>query len=145
MNWWQVINSPIILTMLGLLWGSFVAARITALWQKRSHHYQVKLKYAQDVISAHQRYIRLLKNEESSVSGEEFDELHSRMVSYAKIAKFLFTDAAIGKGWQSVVDRLTSIRGLRIDKRNISLVEKKLKDVYPEANDLIERMFKELV
>jgi hypothetical protein len=67
------------------------------------------------------------------------------MVSYAKIAGFIFKDEQVGQGWGAAVDKLTNIRGLCVQGRDSTLIERKLKDVYSETDDTIEKMFKELV
>jgi hypothetical protein len=145
MTFWEIINSPIVLTIISLIWGSLVASWVTALWQKRSHQYEVKLQYAQDIVNAYQKYVRMLRSTSERLSDNDFDELHSRIVSYSRIAKFLFREKKVGENWIEVVDKLANIRNLRMQGRDFLLVDKKLKELYPEANVTIENMFSELV
>ena len=145
MTLWEIFNSPIVLTIISLVWGSLVASWITALWQKRSHQYEVKLQYAQDIISAYQKYVRMLRSTSEHLSDKDFDELHSHIVSYSRIAQFLFKGDKVSESWMAVVDRLANIHTLRIQGREFSLIDKKLKELYPKANVAIENMFSELV
>ncbi|RLC70000.1 MAG: hypothetical protein DRI81_19695 [Chloroflexi bacterium] len=145
MSFWDIVNSPVILTLVTLIWGSLVASWVTALWQKRSHHHEVKLKYAQEVTSAYQEYIRMIRSNLDRLSGKDFDDLHSHMVSQARIAGFLFRDKRIGQSWQTVIDKLASVRALRVEGRDPTLIERKLREVYEEADKAVEGMFKKLV
>jgi hypothetical protein len=144
MSWWEITNSPIVLTLITLVWGSAVASWVTALWQRRSHRHEVKLQYVQDVINSYQEYIRLVKGSPTRLEGEDFDEVHSRMLSQAKVAGLLFKDKSVGQGWKLVIDKLANVRALRLEERDSTLTEKKLHQVFAEGDIAIERMFKEL-
>jgi hypothetical protein len=144
MNFWEVINSPLILTIVSLIWGSLIASWVTALWQKRSYHHQIKLQYAQEIISIYQEYLRLIRSETANISRGDFDKIHPRMVASAKLINLLFWNKRIGQIWLSVTNKLNSTCDLRIQERDRSLIDRKLRDIYPEADKAIETMFNEL-
>jgi len=144
MNIWEFFNSPIILTTITLIWGSLIASWITALWQNRSHRYEVKLQYMQSITKTYQEYIRLIRDTSSNVSGENYDTLHADIVSQMKFISFLYKNKLIGEGWDIVIAQLANIRGLRIEGKNTNFIDNKLKDVYPEVDKIIKLMVREL-
>ena len=139
-NWWELINSPAILTLFTVIWGSFVASWITALWQKRSHQQTLRTQFAKDILKAYQQYVRLLRSQKERLQSETFDIIHAEMASQARIAGVIFKDQSIRNRWEKVTDKLANIRGLRIDGKD-GTAEKKLLDVFSEADQVIEAMY----
>ena len=144
MSYSDLINSPIFIALVGLAWGSLVASGVSAFWQKRSHLYEVKLQYTQNIISAYQDYTRLIRSDVIQEPEKGYDILHPRIVSYSRIIEFIFKNKSIGRGWKKIVDNLSSAYDLRLQGRNRSVVERQLDDIYPKADLLIQMMFKEL-
>ena len=131
-----IVNSPLVLTILGLLWGGIIASWITALWQKRNPHHELKLKYAQEVIEAYQEYIRLVRGTKIPPR-TDFDELQIAMMSHAKVVGHLYSNKEIRKLWASTIDKLSSIFDLKTKGRSQSLVENKLVEIYDDSNQAI--------
>ena len=142
MTIWDVVNSSLVLTLIGLLWGSIVTTWITATWQKRAHQHDLKLGCAKNILSIYHDYIRLLKGNPDSLSGKEFDSVNARLYTEVKIAKLIFRNKDIGKEWKSVAGSLANIRQLRLEKSK--LTDEKLDSVYDKATKATELMFKEL-
>ncbi len=139
MNWWEVINSPIVLAILTLIAGSFIATWVTSIWQRRSQSHAVKLQYTKDIIIAYQDYVRILKGDRSRLEGEEFDEVHSSLVSLVKIVGIIFKDNEIEKNWKVVINRLINVRDLRLQRRAATLVERKFRGAFKRGEKAIER------
>ena len=101
MSYSDLINSPIFIALVGLVWGSLVASGVSAFWQKRSHLYEVKLQYTQNIISAYQDYTRLIRSDVIQEPEKGYDILHPRIVSYSRIIEFIFKNksklAGVGK------------------------------------------------
>jgi hypothetical protein len=144
MNWWDVLNSPIVLTMITLLWGSLIASWIASLWQKRSHQHEVRLQFAQDVLKAYQEYVRLARGSVERLQGGDFDTTHAEMLSQARVASLIFKDQNIAAGWKLVIDKLANVRNLRLNDKD-SLAEKKIIEAFADADKTIEAMYKEIV
>ena len=142
MTIWEIVNSPLILTIIGLFWGSLVTTWITATWQKRAYQHEVKLENAKNILSIYHDYVRLLKGNVESLSGKEFDSTNARLYTEVKIAKLIFRNKEVGKQWKSVAGSLANIRQLRLEKSEF--VNEKLDDVYDKATIATESMFKEL-
>lgn len=142
MTIWDIVNSPVALTVIGLLWGSIVTTWITATWQKRAHQHEIKLECAKNILSIYHDYIRLLKGSLDSLSGKEFDNINARLYTEVKIAKLIFKNKDVSKQWKSVAGSLANIRQLRLEKSK--LTDEKLDDVYDKATMATELMFKEL-
>jgi hypothetical protein len=100
MSYSDLINSPIFIALVGLVWGSLVASGVSAFWQKRSHLYEVKLQYTQNIISAYQDYTRLIRSDVIQEPEKGYDILHPRIVSYSRIIEFIFKNKSIGRGWK---------------------------------------------
>jgi hypothetical protein len=98
MNWWDVLNSPIVLTMITLLWGSLIVSWIASLWQKRSQQYEIRLQFAKDVLKTYQEYIRLARGSTERLQGGDFDMIHAEILSQARIASLVFKDQNIAAG-----------------------------------------------
>lgn len=141
MNFWDLLNSPFILTLMTIVVGGFIASWLTTAWQKRSHQYQIRLELAQRILASYQAYVRLIRSNPDGLTDVEFDRLHSQLLAQAKIAKVVFTDSAIGEEWERVASRLASIRGLKMQDRDVHMIGRKLVEVYGEANSAIELMF----
>lgn len=144
MDIWTIVNSPLVLTILTLLWGSVVASWIAALWQKRNHHHELKLQYTREIVDSYQEYIRLIRGNKKTTKAD-FDVTHAAVMSRAKIIGYLFDNKEIGRLWVTVVDKLSSVFDLKLKSRNQSLVEKSLVDIYFDSNCAIELMFNELI
>lgn len=144
MNVWDALNSPIVVTVVSLTSGSVIAAWITALWQKRSHCYETKLQFAQDIVSTYHEYVRLLKHDAKYLSDIDFDAVHSRLLSAAKVVSFLFRDKQVGPGWLEVASKLSSVRGLKLQGRDSTLIDRKLVEIFQVCDPLIEAMFREV-
>lgn len=144
MSYAEIINSPSFLALVGLIWGSLVASWVSAFWQKRSRLHEVKLQYAQNIISAYQEYIRLIRSDSTQESSEDFDILHSRIVSHSRIIEFIFKNKSIGQGWTKIIDNLNSAYNLRVQGRDRSHIDRQLRNIYPKSDLVVQMMFKEL-
>jgi len=144
MSFWEIINSPLVIGLISLLWGSIVASGITYLWQKRAYQHQLKIRCANDLIEIYQEYIRFIRGTAEKFDNSKFDEIHSEMISKAKIAGLLFKNKNIGKQWEQVAGKLANIRSLILDGRDEKLVQRKMKEVFTMGNQAEEIMFKEL-
>lgn len=142
MTIWEIVNSPLILTIIGLLWGSIVTTWITALWQKRAYRHEVKLGCAKNILAIYHEYIRLFKGNTELLAGKEFDGINARLYTEVKISKLVFKNKDVGNQWKLVARSLASIRQLRLEKSK--LVDEKLDDIYEKASIATELMFKEL-
>jgi len=143
MKWWEIVNSPVSITAISMLWGSIAASWITFMWQKRAQRHAARVECAQTIVAGYQEYVRLLRGKPEGLDGKEFDSLHVRMLSQTKIAAVLFRDKRVGIEWRSALDRLATVRGLRLAGREDS-VEEKMDGVYQIASGATERMFKEI-
>ena len=138
---WEVLNSPIILTTISLLWGALVASQISLLLQKRSYKYQARMQYAKEILDVYYKYIRILRRgDPESLKTDEFDDIHVHMLSLSKSAKALFTDQLIADELKTVCDSLPTIRDYIINKKQ-EKAEKALVKVYSEMNIVIERIY----
>jgi hypothetical protein len=144
MSWWDVLNSPIVLTMITLFWGSIVASWIASLWQKRSQQHEVKLQFAQDILKTYQDYIRLARGSTERMQSGDFDTIHAEILSQARIASLVFKDQNIAAGWRLIVDKLANVRSLRLSGKD-ALAEKKIIEAFADADKTIEAMYKEIV
>jgi len=138
MSVWDYLNSPLI----SILLGSLAVAWITAVWQKRSQHYEIKLRYAQEIINAYQEYVRLLRSEK--ITADELSKVHPKLLSNAKIISYIFRDKRIGKNWVTIAGRLSNIYGMKKQGKQKLLVIEKFEEIYDDASATIELMFKEL-
>ena len=138
MSIWDYLNSPLVSVLLG----SLAVAWITAVWQKRSQHYEIKLRYAQEIVNAYQEYVRLLRSEK--ITADELSKVHPKFLSNAKIISYIFKDKRVGKNWVTVAGKLSNIYGMKKQGKQKVLITEKSEEVYDEASMTIEIMFKEL-
>lgn len=141
---WNYLNSPFVLTIISLVFGSLMASWITSIWQRRAYHHQVKVQYAQDIVKIYQEYIRLLRGNNKSKT-DDFDLIHPRLVHLSKVTGFLFKNKHIGEKWATIANQLSSILDLQRQGRDKKLIERKLKALYDDGEDVIEKMFKEII
>lgn len=142
MNIWEVANSPLILTLIGLVGGSIVATWLTGLWQKRAHQHEIRLECAKNILSIYHEYIRLLKGKPEFLIGKEFDSINARLYTQVKISHLVFKNKEIAKQWRSVAGSLANVRQLCLEKSK--LVNEKLDSTYDKAAVATELMFKEI-
>ena len=142
MTAWEIINSPLTLTIISLVWGSIITTWIIASWQKKTHRHEIKLECAKNILSIYHEYICLVKGNSEVLAGKEFDSINARLYTEVKIAKRIFKDKEIAQHWKSVAGSLANVRKLCQEKSK--LVSEKLDDVYGKANTATELMFKEL-
>jgi len=141
-NTWDYLNSPFVLTLISLIIGSLIATWITALWQKRSQQYQIKLQYAQEVINIYQEYARLLRN--NKVTAEDIDKIHPRFLASVKIIGYLFKDKRVGQNWTLIASKFSNIYGLRKQGKDKTMIVTKSEEIYDDFSQVIKIMFKEL-
>ena len=84
--------------------------------------------------------MRILRGDKSRLEGEEFDKVHSNLVSLVKVMGIIYQDNNIEKDWKIVINRLTNVRALRLQNRASSLVEKKLNEAFKYGEKAIERI-----
>lgn len=137
---WEVVNSPIMLTTISLLWGAFVASQISILLQKRAYIYQARMQYAKDILDAYYKYIRILRGDPAKLTSDDFDEVHVHMILLSKSAKSLFKDPKIVGGLTTISDSLPTIRDYKINQKQ-EKAEKALVKIYSEMNIVIERIY----
>lgn len=142
MYYWKFLNEPFVYTVVGVLIGSIAAAWISAVWQKRSQQYQIKLQYAQEIVNIYQEYVRLLRGE--TVAATELGKIHPRFLSTVKIIGFIFKDKRVGKKWRSIAGMLSNIYGMKKQEKDRDLIIEKSEEIYDEASEVIEIMFREL-
>ena len=142
MTTWEIINSPLTLTIISLIWGSIITTWITASWQKRAYRHEIKLECAKNILSIYHEYIRLVKGNPEFLKGKEFDSINGRLHTEIKIAKLIFKDKEVAHHWKSVAGSLANVR--KLCQENSNLVGEKLDDIYNKANSATELMFKEL-
>jgi len=138
MSIWDYLNSPLI----SILLGSLAVSWITALWQKRSQRYEIKLQYAQEIINIYQEYVRLLRGE--NITADDLSKIHPKLLSNAKIIGYIFKDKRVGKSWITIAGKLSNIYGMKKQGKEKVLITEKSEEVYDEASMAIEIMFKEL-
>lgn len=144
MSTWGIINSPLALAIMSLLCGGIMASWITALWQKRANRYNAKLECSKSILSIYHEYIRLVRGDPERLQGQEFDSVHARLFTQIKIARLIFRDKGVAKGWDSVIGALANMRKLCLQKED-DLAREKLDDIFEMATIATEKMFRELL
>jgi hypothetical protein len=146
MDFWSVLNSPIVLTLLSFVFGSIIAAAISARWQRRSQKHSVRLLLAQEILNTYHRYIRFLKKTDNYEDVDDFDELHIDMLTKCGMAKVIFSQEVADR-LKKLANKMATIQDLRLqahysERHKIEKAfEKNLTDVYVEGRLAIEDMF----
>jgi hypothetical protein len=143
MTFWQVINSPFVLTIVTLLVGGLAASTISAMWQRRAQQHAVKLQYSREILATYQAYVRRINGDRERLSGDGADELHAQMLSQAKLARFLFRDPRVGEGWKTVAADLTDAAGFKRSGHD-EKASRRMIDVYRDADLAIEATYQEI-
>ena len=146
MNTWDVLNSPLVLTVISFIFGGIIASAISAEWQRRSQRHSVRLVLAQEILKTYHLYLRLLKNKNNDNDQEEFDQLHSDMLSKAGMAKVIFGEK-VGNRLARLTSKLASIHDLKLQaheskRRKIEhAYENNMNELYVEGREAIEEIF----
>ena len=140
---WEIINSPIFLTLISLVWGSFIASAMTYMWQKQSHNHELRLAFIKEILTVYHQYIRLLKGNIENLKGEDFDEIHGNMRTLVNVSKILFRNTEINQGWEYVSNLMTTVRSCRLEGK-FSKADKLLLEAFKEKNNVTEKMYKAL-
>jgi hypothetical protein len=143
MNLWQILNSPLVLTIVTLLGGGLVASTISAMWQRRAQQYAAKVQYAQEIINCYHAYVRLINGNKERLTGDRADEFHAQMLAQAKLARFLFRDPHAGEAWRKVSLALADAAGFKRSGHD-EKANKLMAHVYGNAEAAIEAMYNEL-
>jgi hypothetical protein len=149
MELWDLLNSPIILTIVSFLLVGVLASAISAAWQRRSQRHSLRLILAQEILRAYHNYIRYLRRRDNIEDTDEFSELHAEMLSRSGMAKVLF-DEEIALGLGRIANKLATVQDLRLkahssDRPKLDRAYKRnLEDAYAEARLVIEAMFNKM-
>jgi hypothetical protein len=128
------------------MFGGVLATAISAAWQRRSQRHSVRLMLSQEILKTYHQYLRYLKRNDNYEDTEEFDQLHSDMLSKCGMAKVLFGEE-LAIGLQKLAAKLANIQNLRLQAHNNQrpktkrAFEKNFTEVMFEARQVIEEMF----
>jgi hypothetical protein len=139
MSIWEAVNSPIILTIISFLLVGVLASAISAAWQRRSQRHSVRLLLAKEILDTYHEYIRYLRREETIEDPNEFDRLHSDMLSKATMAKVLF-NKDIAHRLRELAHKLANVQDLRVQGR-VQKAQNKRTEVIIDTDAVIERIF----
>jgi hypothetical protein len=140
MSPWQILNSPFALTTITLLWGGIAACAISARWQRRAQLHAGQVQYAKEIMGLYQSYVRRVNGQTEGLNGERMDELHSQMLSQAKLARFLFGDPRVGEAWKIVASGLADAAGFK-RSGHVEKATRRMVDVYQDAETAIGAMY----
>lgn len=140
---WDIFNSPLVLTILSLLWGALVASTIAELWQRRARRQQLRAQQTKDMLSVYHRYVRLLRGNPSQLDGPRFDDIHAQFLSLNKLNLLLFRTHQIYDDWAHVATTLTAARG-RLMKGDTCHWRALFDEIRPTAEAATTTMFREI-
>jgi hypothetical protein len=139
MDIWKIINSPFIISLISVLLGGIVASIISLTWQKRAERHSMRIELLKDILRAYHEYVRFLRRDDMINNQNEFDRVHSEMLSKAKIAYVIF-DNQFGKKLRTITDKMNNVHNLR-KQGMIEKAEKERLEVYEQADSIIENLY----
>ena len=142
MSFWEILNSPILLTVISIVGGGILVTAISTHWQNKSRKHSVRLSLAQSIFDIYYEYIRYLNKEDLSSTQNEFDKIHSSFLSKARISKAIFNDK-ISKDLVSLSRRLATLRDLRIRKKTTHFYNQ-MQKLHIYSNEIFENVFNNL-
>lgn len=140
MKLWDLINSDISITVFSFVLGGVLVSWLSFSWQKRAQKHAVRLTFARELIGTYHDYIRFLRREEKINNEEEFDELHTEMLSKSYMANIVF-DKALGQKIRALADKLQNCHQLRKQGR-LAKAEQCRTENAKYAQEVIEQMYK---
>ena len=143
MSLWQVLNSPLILTVITLLGGGLAVSAISAMWQRRAQQHAAQVHYAREIMSAYQTYVRQINASREPGTSDQMDEIHAQMLTQTKLARFLFRDPRVSEDWNAVATDLTDAGGFK-RTGHPEKASHRMVSVYRNAESAIEAMYNEL-
>jgi len=143
MRLWEIVNSPIALTVTSFVFGGLMVSWLSARWQQRAQLHELRVANARDMLTAYQDYIRVIRGRTMGLNGPTFDTVHAQLLATAKVASFLFANAEVGASWQSIAGKLAAIHDCRLREQD-DRAKRLLKEVYKAADQAMSLMFKEL-
>lgn len=144
MSTWQILNSPLVLALVGLLWGTLVASTVTARWQRRSRRQDLRIQHIRDLLDTYHEYIRILKSADGTLAGRDFDLVHAQLFSLSKMSAVIFDDPQIETQWKGVAQSMATLRDLKLKGRGAGF-EEKLREVCVQADLATNSMLEEVL
>ena len=142
MNLWDIVNSPLVITIVSFILGGLLVAVVSAKLQQRAQRHAVRLSVTRELLSIYHEYIRFLRHADDPGDEAEFDRIHAEFMSRTRITRVLFS-RSINDELISLAKRLANIQQLRRDGE-VKHIQPKLKDAYQHAETIFESMFMEL-
>lgn len=136
MLFWDVINSPFILTLFSLIWASLVTSYITKRNQNDNKLNEMRVKAFHDVFSIYHKYIRQVKL--ADCDRNIILERHSELYAISKQLSILFSED-ISKGWICICQNLININSLegKKQKEKIDLLVKNVDKLQYEMMNIM--------
>lgn len=136
LNILNILNQPIFLLILSLLWGSFVTAFVVNKLQNKNKINELKISHCYNIYLKYYAYIRTIKN---VTCIEEFSKVHSEILSLSRVSGIIFDDKTIEDDWVNIAQRFSNIynKSLKGEKCNS---KKELEVVFLLSNKVKEKM-----
>jgi hypothetical protein len=137
---WEFLNSNLFIAVLGLIWGTFVADRITDRRQRKSHIFQLKHSTSEKISELFHTFTGLLYRGDKD--DELFDIVHSDFGAVIDIVEALFPPE-IHKGWQSINGYLLNAKKALLNNDEAQKDEM-LKEAFRKHHEIMQLMVKEI-
>ena len=139
MKLWDLINSDFSITLLSFLLGGIIVTWLSSMLQRKSQKHSVRLLFIRELIGIYHDYIRFLRRDEKINNYEEFDELHTEMLSKSYMANIIF-DEELGKDIRSLANKLCTCQQLREEGKLVKAEQQRV-GITKDGQSIIERLY----
>ena len=113
MWFWELLNKPIVVTVVSFLFAGVAGAALSQRWQRHAKLMDLQIQQLRDLEQVYHHYFRLLKGDVAGLSGEGWDTTHAQLFSLSQFNRSLFRGESARLGWTEVAQHMATLRDHR--------------------------------